>query len=281
MRRSPHLLLLLALAMGVAQCSLAPRPQEARGEIARAIEQGITSGRSTFDHARFDALLRATVNQEQNRVDYAALKKREAELDAYLGELARANLGQLSRGELLALLINAYNAYTLKTIVKTITPARPRGVASIRDIPSVFKAAEHTVGGFRLSLDNIEHNILRPIFKDPRIHFAVSCASVSCPPLASRAYTGARVGEELEEAARRTLESPRYARVERNRLLLTKVMDWYGRDFVTAGYLGAEKTLTDYVARYARADVREFIARQRPRVPIEFLDYDWSLNRAD
>jgi len=281
MRRSPHLLLLLALAMGVAQCSLAPRPQEARGEIARAIEQGIASGKGTFDHGKFDALLRATVNQEQNRVDYAALKKREAELDAYLGELARANLSQVSRRELLALFINAYNAYTLKTIVKTIKLARPRGVASIRDISNVFKAAEHNVGGFRLSLDNIEHNILRPIFKDPRIHFAVSCASVSCPPLANTAYKGADVEEQLENAARRTLESPRYARVESNRLRLTKVMDWYGRDFVAAGYLGAEKTLADYVARYARPEVREFIARQRPRVPIEFMDYDWSLNRAN
>ena len=269
------------LAMGLAQCSPAPRAWEIRGDVAQAIQQGIARGTGRFDHARFDAILRATVNTAENRVNYAAIKAREAELDAYLAELARADLKSLSRDHLLALFLNAYNAYTIKSILRTMTPARPAGVASIRDIPNVFKAPEHSVGSFRLSLDNIEHNILRPIFRDPRIHFAVSCAAVSCPPIADRAFTGEQVPQQLDEAARRTLTSPRYARVERNRLLLTKVMDWYGRDFVTPGYHGSAKTLGEYVERYAAPDVREFIGRHRSRVPIDFMEYDWSLNRAN
>lgn len=277
MRRSA-LLALFVLLPALAQCSRAPKAQAIEGEVARAVERAIARGTESFNHAKFDAFLRRHVDIENFSFDYAGAKRREAELDEYLAQLAAADLARLSRDELFALLVNAYNAYTLKSILNTMTPERPAGVSSIRDISNVFGRKEHAVGGFRLSLDNIEHNVLRPFFKDPRIHFAVNCAAVSCPPLAAEAYTGERLDEQLEAAARRTLQQRDYLRAEEGRLLVTKVMDWYGSDFVNPEFHGSAGSLAEYIARYATDEVKAFIARHDGDPPIRFLDYDWSLN---
>lgn len=241
-----------------------------------------------MDHSRFDRVLKAHARREGARFDYAGLQANPEDLDAYLEEAAGADLASLSRNELLALLINAYNACTIRTILETITPQDPRGVASIRDIPDVFDRKAHVVGGFRLSLNNIEHNLIRPLFKDPRIHFAVNCASISCAPLPPHALTGGRVDDQLEQAARRTLSSPAYVRVEKGRLLVTKLLDWYGSDFVTPGFRGAEPTLVRFVHTYASDDVRRWLdssdssdSSRTGNPTVTFLDYDWSLNKAD
>lgn len=267
------------LLLLLTQCSFAPKAKRIEGDVARAVKQGIARGTESFDHSKFDAFLKRHVDIENFRFDYVGAKKQEAELDTYLAQLAAADLATISRDHLFALLVNAYNAYTVKSILGTITPDRPAGVASIRDISDVFSRKQHTVGGFRLSLDNIEHNILRPFFKDPRIHFAVNCASVSCPPLAKEAYTGERLEAQLEAAARRTLQHPNYIRVEDGRLRVTEVMDWYGSDFVNAEFHNSAGSLAEYIARYATDEVKAFIARHVGDPPIRFLDYDWSLNR--
>lgn len=267
---------LLVVAAGSASC--APRAREIRGDVAEEIRRGIAGGTESFDHSAFDALLAKHVDEEAFRVDYRGLKQDEAALDAYLAALGSARLATLGRDDLFALFLNAYNACTLKTILRTMTPGRPDGVASIREIPSVFSRSDHRVGGHLVSLDNIEHNILRPLFRDPRIHFAVNCAAVSCPPLGSSAFVAARLNEQLEAAARRTLGSPAYARVEDGRLLLTKVLDWYGADFTDKSFTGHAATLPAYVARYAADDIREFVERHNGRPPVRFLDYDWALN---
>lgn len=274
------LLLLPALVLAAAAAGCAPRARPIGGNIAEEIRRGIAEGRAAFDHSAFDALLARHVEEERFVVDYRGLKRDEAALDAYLAALAGANLAALGREELFALFLNAYNAYVLETILATMTPARPDGVASIRDIPGVFTRARHAVGGHRLSLDQIEHQILRPFFRDPRIHFAVNCAARSCPPLASSAFRAAQLEAQLEAAARRTLGSPAYARVETGRLLLTRVLDWYGSDFTDPSFTGHAASVPAYVARYAADDVRAFIERHHGRPPVRFLDYDWSLNAA-
>jgi hypothetical protein len=276
--RSVITLLLPVLLFAASAASCAPRAREIRGDVAEEIRQGIAGGTATFDHSAFDALLAKHVDEEAFRVNYRGLKQDEAALDAYLTALDHARLASLGRDELFALFLNAYNAYTLKTILRTMTPERPDGVPSIREIPSVFSRSDHRVGGHILSLDNIEHNILRPLFRDPRIHFAVNCAAVSCPPLGASAFVAARVDEQLEAAARRTLGSPAYARVEDGRLVLTKVLDWYGSDFTDKNFAGHAASLPEYVARYAADEVREFIEGHNGRPPVRFLDYDWALN---
>jgi hypothetical protein len=137
----------------------------------------------------------------------------------------------------------------------------------------------HRIGGFTLSLNNIEHNILRPFFKDPRIHFAVNCASVSCPPLLTRSFTAESVDDQLEFLTRNALSSDDFVRVEGDTLVVTKLLEWYGPDFITKGYKGAEKDLVSFILKYAREDVRDWIESQPSPATVEFMDYDWALNK--
>ncbi len=259
---------------------LTPKAEPVLGDLENSLEQGLAEGKQSFDHNRWNEIVGEYAKENGRKFDYRSLKSNEARLDEYLSALAEAELPTLSRPELLALFINAYNAYTVKTILEEMPPQGEYGIESIRDIRNVFGRKKHAVGGFRLSLNNIEHNVLRPYFKDPRIHFIVNCASTSCPPLPVMAFNGESVDEQLEAETRSLLSSPDYVRVEEDRLLVTKIMDWYGSDFVKVGYLGAERYLSDYIKKYTRQDVREWIdSRSSPPKP-KFMKYDWSLNRA-
>jgi len=273
------LLALLPSFISLAMAACAPKPKMIESEISQRVLEGIAHGRGSFDHSKFDAILRQYAKPDRHQFDYAALKPHQADLETYLHQVAQANISALSRDELLALLVNAYNACTIESILKAMTPDRPLGVASILDVPDVFDVKIHVVGGTELSLNNIENNLLRPIFKDPRIHFAVNCASFSCPPLSESAYTGGKVDEQLDTAARRTLQSPDYVRIENGRLLVTKILEWYGSDFVTPGYRGATGSLAEFINRYATNEVRQFIAARGSKTPVEFMSYNWSLNR--
>jgi Protein of unknown function, DUF547 len=262
----------------LAACA-APPSVPLKGGAAAAIRKGIEAGTGVMDHSRFDRVLRQHAWAMGSRFDYAGLRKDPEDLDLYLREVGKADLARLSRDELMALLANAYNAYVLQSILETFTPRQPDGVDSIRDIPHVFDRPTHLVGGFKLSLNNIEHNLLRPLFKDPRVHFVVSCASVSCPPLLQEALTGAKLEAQLEYAAHRTLSSPEYVRVDDGALHVTKLLDWYGSDFVDPSFHGSEKTLSLYIRKYASEDVARWLDSAGRNPPITFMEYDWSLNR--
>ena len=268
-------------ALSIALCSCGAPPAVAlKGEAAEAVARGMASGAGRWDHSRFDRILKAHAREGGSRFDYKGLKANPEDLNDYLEEVGKADLASLARNELLALLINVYNACTIRTILDTFTPESPEGVASIRDIPQVFDRKACVVGGYTLSLNNIEHNLIRPLFKDPRIHFAVNCASVSCPPLAEEAFVGERLDSQLDTAARRALSSPANVRVEGGRLRVTKLFDWYGSDFVTPGFRGAEATLPRFIRNYASDEVGQWIDARGGNPPVAFLDYDWSLNRA-
>jgi len=268
----------VALALSLTTC--APRAVALRGEASEAVRKGIQSGRGVFDHRLFNDVLRLHAREMGSRFDYEGLKAHRESFAAYLRTVAEADLPGLSRDELLALLINAYNAYTIQSVLETLSPSAPHGVASIRDIPNVFSRKTHKVGGFLLSLDDLEHGLIRPLFKDPRSHFVVNCASRSCAPLPLEALTGGNLEAQLEYAAHRTLSSPDYVRLEGERLLITKLLSWYGADFVTQGFHGAEKSLPRYIRKYAAEDVARWIDAAGTDPPIAFMDYDWSLNRA-
>jgi len=274
-----HLPEILVLVLPLAACG-APTAVALKGEAAATVRRGIASGTGRMDHSRIDRVLKGHARNQGTRFDYAGLRDHPEDLEVYLEEVRKASLASLGRDELLALLINAYNAYTIQSVLETMTPGKPDGVASIRDIPDVFDRRTHRVGGFSLSLNNIEHNLIRPLFKDPRIHFAVNCASIGCPPLPEEAFTGERIEAQLESAARRTLSSPDYVRVEEGHLRVTKLLDWYGPDFVTPGFQGSETTRPRFIRKYASAEVRNWLDTAGPDPPLSFLDYDWSLNRA-
>jgi hypothetical protein len=278
----PSLRVLVAaflLGFLVSGCS-APRAVALQGDAARAVSKGIESGTAAMDHSRFDSILRQHALEMGSRFDYEGLKRHPEDLDLYLEAVGRADLSSLSRDELMALLVNAYNAFVLRSVLDTFSPGRPHGVKSIREISGVFDRPTHRLGGFKLSLNNIEHNLLRPLFKDPRIHFVVNCASVSCPPLLQEALTGAKLESQLEYAAGRTLSSPDYVRLEGGTLRVTKLLEWYGSDFVDPGFKGAERSLPRYLRRYASEEVARWLDSAGENPPLSFMDYDWSLNRA-
>jgi hypothetical protein len=225
------------------------------------------NGRS-FDHARLDALLRAHVDSA-GLVDYAGLSRESAALDAYLASLASAPLEELARDEKLALLINAYNAFTLRLILDH------RPVASIKDIPSGKRWDDRRwpLAGETLSLAQIEHERIQPRFREPRVHFALVCAARSCPPLRAEAYVGDQLEAQLADQARRVHSDERWLLFDpaAGTLRLTKLYDWYGPDF-----LQAAPSVEQYVAAQ-QPSVRAALGAGQ-RVKIRWLPYDWSLN---
>jgi len=222
-----------------------------------------------FDHSAFDALLGPYVDDD-GLVDYLGLGRRQADLDRYLASLAAAPFEELGRDEKLALWIDAYNAFTLKLILEHYP------LKSIRDIPSAerWDRVRWNVAGVEYSLNQIEHEQIRPKFREPRIHFALVCAAVSCPPLRREAYVGAQLDEQLEDQARRVHADGRFLRYAggAGRIELTSLYEWYGGDFEQiAG------SVVDYAARY-RPDLAADLETGRRPTP-RFIDYDWSLNR--
>jgi uncharacterized membrane protein YdjX (TVP38/TMEM64 family) len=222
----------------------------------------------TVDHAAFDAMLRAHVDAD-GWVDYAGLQAERAGLQAYLAHVGQVDLAPLGRDERLALLINAYNAATLELILDHRIPA------SIRDIPgdARWDAVRWTVGGTTYSLNQLEHEQIRPHFREPRIHFALVCAAASCPPLRGEAFTGARLEAQLAaqaEYVHRHLDW--YAPdADLSEVGLTALYQWYGGDFEqVAG------SVLEYVAGF---DAKLGQALQAGNAPgVRFLDYDWALN---
>lgn len=203
-------------------------------------------------------------------VDYAGLKAEEAQLDAYLTVLEHTDPRALDLEGRKAFYINAYNAWTLKLILTSYP-----GVKSIKDLGGLFSGPWSRelvrIEGKVLTLDELEHGILRkPPFTDPRIHFAVNCASRSCPLLRSTPYAGEGLDGQLDLAARNFINAPGNTVVDGDLVWVSKIFDWYGQDFGDAPL--------DFVRRYARNDLQEKLDALGSRARVRFLDYDWSLN---
>lgn len=222
------------------------------------------------DHGAFDALLRGFVRG--GRVDYAGLKPRAAALDDYLQTLSSVQREPLGHDELLALYINAYNAATLRLVLEHFP-----GIASIHDIPENqrWKDSRWTIAGEKLSLDDIEHTVLRKRFNEPRIHFAIVCASKGCPPLRNEAYVAQSLEQQLDDQARQVHRDPRYLQWDESSrtLRLTPLYDWFKEDFTRGGL-----SVADFVAAYCEPAVAESLGRDPGNVRLTSLDWDWSLN---
>lgn len=259
-----------------AACNPAPTANLLEEPIVGDLREGMEQGEADFDHGTYDELLADHVVEEAGNVDYAALAEEEDRLDAYLDRIAEADLASLPRDEQLALLLNAYNAATLKLILEYY-PA----LDSIRDIPDPWSRERWEVGGHELSLDEIEHNLVRPLYKDPRIHFAVNCAAEDCPYLADDAYTGEDIDEQLEARTEATLANEQFVRIQEGELRYTRVMHWYRSDFVDPAFRGHAPNVAQYIARYATDEVRRFIEEHDGEPPMAPLQYDWALNEVE
>ncbi len=205
-------------------------------------------------------------------VDYQGFKQDEAQLDNYLGLLAAASPDRFSVAEQLAYWINGYNAYTVKLILDNFKNGAPP--SSIRKIGGLFsspwKISFARMGGSTYTLDNIEHDIIRVKFNEPRIHFAVNCASKSCPILISEAYEGEYLDRQLETSTRNFLENPAHNYLAGDTLHVSSIFKWYGEDF-------NDDPLSFFLAHTEGALHRQLSGRKE-QIRIKYLDYDWSLN---
>ena len=270
---------IVSISLTIATGCVPPRPQPIQGDVSIALSIGILEGNEIFNHTLWDEILSSYARQNGEAFDYVGLKFEEGKLDHYLYSVAEIDLRRLASAEIKALFINAYNAYTVKGILDNVRNDGSISIRSIRDISRIWSRAENKIGGYLLSLDNMEHNVLRAIFKDPRIHFALNCASLSCPAIFPTAFTGTTLDEQLDSATRAALSSAKHVKIDGDVLLLSKLFDWYGVDFLTSENLGAEKHLADYVAKYTRADVRQWLSRLNTKPEIRFLKYNWELNK--
>lgn len=220
-------------------------------------------------------------------VDYDGLARDRAALSAYLGQLSavpRSEFDGWAKADRRAFLINAYNAWTVELILRSFPKLK-----SIKDLGSLFstpwKQRFFTLFGEQQSLDGIEHGLLRGAadYDDPRVHFAVNCASVGCPALRPEAYRGVDLDTQLDDQTRRFLRDAarnRFDAAERT-LYLSPIFDWYESDF-EHGWLGAD-SVAAFVARYPEElalDDASVAQLKGGDVDIEYLDYDWSLNAA-
>ena len=240
-----------------------------------------------FDHGDWDRLLAAHVSDIGDgfatAVDYTGFSKDRDALEAYLDALAaveQSEFDRWDRDEQLAFLINVYNAWT----VELILTAYP-DLDSIRDLGSFFsspwKKSFVRLFGEEVSLDHVEHTLIRGSgrYEEPRIHFAVNCASIGCPALAAEAYRGDTLEQQLEAATRRFLADSTRNRTNNNALEVSSIFKWYRGDF-EKGWRGID-SLGAFLARYADAvgltdEQADQAAKSKMR--IRFLSYDWALN---
>ncbi len=212
---------------------------------------------NVHQHLLFHELLQKYVHGPT--VDYAGFKSEEIKFDEYLEGLKNNPVtSDWSRDEKLAFWINVYNAFTIKLILQHYP------VRSIQDI-SEGKPWDKNwiiIGQQTYSLNQIEHEIIRPIFKEPRIHFAVNCAAKSCPPLANQAYTPEGLNALLESQTKSFINNVSYNEINKDAINLSKIFEWYRADF---------GDLRSFIAKYSREDINS-------DAKISFMEYDWDLN---
>lgn len=234
-----------------------------------------TSSQKTIDHKAFSQLLKQYVKADKNglnRVDYKGFKTKQSALKSYIKTLETVKVTSLSKSEQFAYWANLYNAVTINVVLD----AYP--VKSIKDIdisPGIFSNGPWgkklvTIEGTKISLDDIEHQILRKVHKDPRVHYAVNCASVGCPNLQNQAFDGKNLQAQLNRAARDYVNSNRGAVVKGNRLAISKIYVWFKKDFG-----GNDRGVLAHLKKHADKDLKAKITKIGS---INSSFYDWTLN---
>lgn len=211
-----------------------------------------------IDHSAWTALLQKHVD-DKGDVDYKGFKNDRAALDSYLKMLSENKPDKdWSVQEQMAYYINTYNAYTVDLILDNYP------VKSIKDIDGPWTKAIVPIGNTKMSLAGIENSLLKKM-NDPRFHFAINCASFSCPKLMKEAFTAGKINEQLDTAAKEFINSD-INEISANSAKISSIFDWYEKDFTKSG-----KTIIEYVNQYSNTTIN-------PGAAVTFKDYDWSLN---
>jgi hypothetical protein len=268
-----------------------------RGTELTPVSPASSEPRSSFVNDAYAEVLRRFVDS-RGGVDYSQIKAERHLLDSYIDGMGRLHVSELkswSEPHRIAFWINAYNALTLRAVIDhyPIQTSFLRSLVypkkSIRQIDGVWDRLQFTVAGRKLTLDQIEHEVLRSQFDEPRIHMALVCAARSCPPLRREPYEGHDLDRQLNDQTRRFLSDPARFRIERSptgsgTVHLSAIFDWFGGDFVSkygtndqfSGHGPSERAVLNFLSPALQPDQLRFI--QEDSYQIRYLEYDWSLN---
>jgi hypothetical protein len=227
------------------------------------------AGSTPPSHQLWNELLKAHVKPD-GRVDYKGFIREKPKLESYLKLLSEnaPDRSKWSKNEQLAYWINVYNAFTVKLIVdfyptKSIRDLGPR--IKIPLIKDVWHYKFFKIAGVDMSLDEVEHSILRKEFEEPRIHFAINCASVSCPPLLNEAFVASTLENQLIRVTTTFVNDPSRNKISAQSAQLSSIFSWFKGDFTKKG------TLVEFLNSYSKVKIS-------PNARITFLDYNWNLN---
>jgi len=247
--------------------------------------------KSGFD---YDAVLKKFVSEE-SMVNYGKLKAQRRQLDAFvaaLGKLPPQTYAQWNEKHKIAFWLNAYNGLTLRVIIdnypikSSFLRSRIWPRNSIRQIPGVWKKLKFRVMGTNVTLWHIEHEILREKFDEPRIHMAMVCAAMGCPPLRGEPYEGDRLYEQLDDQTRRFLSNPAKFKIDSRRatVRLSEIFKWFADDFVNKhsprSNIGAHNkkmsAVLNFIGPHLTDSQKKYVLAGKFK--IKYVDYDWSLN---
>jgi len=220
-----------------------------------------------ISHAAWDSLLRKYVSDD-GTVNYRGFLRKKNRLNAYLDTLSHhpPNETHWTKEERLAYWINAYNAFTVELILTHYPLKSIKEIGgNIPMINSPWDLKFFNIGGMDVDLNTIEHDILRKKFREPRIHFAINCASKSCPKLLNEAFSPEKIEQQLQAQAVYFVNNPEKNRIRPNEIAVSQIFDWFQTDFTKDG------SLIDFLNRFSRANIAADAA-------IRYLDYDWRLN---
>lgn len=226
----------------------------------------------TIDHSEFDFFLKSYRNKDREsevaKVDYGSVTVQDKQrLSQYIEEMSNLDILAYNRNEQFAYWVNLYNAMTINLILENYP------VKSIRKISKPWDQKIVNIENLDLSLNDIEHRILRPRWKDPRIHFVVNCASIGCPDLPPIAMTGENREELLSSSMERYLNHPRGIALDRGKLKLSSIFDWYSADFGED-----ERSVVEFISRYYDfTEIENTAGKSVYDLKVKY-DYDWDLN---
>jgi hypothetical protein len=240
-----------------------PKPQKpvakpVKTSPEKVVEATKTAPKSQLDHSAWDKMLRKNVSST-GVVNYAGFKAQKSDLEAYLKHLKEFSpQSGWSKDKKLAYWINIYNAWTVKTIVDN------HPIASITKIDGgkPWKTKKVKSGSNTYSLDEVENTIIRPRFKDGRIHFAVNCAAKSCPPLMNKAWTASNVNSNMEKMTKTFVNNTAFNTISAKKIKISKIFEWYAADF---------GDLITFLNKYSNTKIDA-------DAKVEYIEYDWDLN---
>ncbi len=217
-------------------------------------------------HQIWNELLQKNVDEKGN-VNYKGFISEKAKLQKYLDALSKeAPKRDWSKNEKLAYWINAYNAFTVKLIIDNYPTKSIKDLGgAIYKINTPWDIKFITIEGKSYDLNNIEHGILRKEFNEPRIHFAVNCASISCPVLRNEAYVAEKIEQQLHEQAFRFINDPIRNKINSKTAELSKIFSWFKGDFTKNG------TLEVFINQYSKTKITS-------QTKVSFMEYNWNLN---